>query len=346
MDHHSAPSFPPLVSVIIPAYNAEPFIEETLQSVLSQTYQTIEILVVDDGSSDRTPEIVERYAQQDSRIKLLRQTNQGVAAARNLAIAHAAGEYIAPIDADDIWYREKLEKQLHSIIQSETIGLVYTWSLLIDQQSQPLNTGSGFTKEGLVYEDLILGNFIGNASNPLIRRQCLDRVGGYDPQLRRANAQGCEDWDLYLRIAEQYEYRGVPEFLTGYRQTPASMSSNTDTMMRSYELVMAKARQRNPEVSDSVYRLSASDYSMCLSIRSQQMGNHWDCLRWAYRAAKFDLSALKHYKVMLISATKLIAYPITSLVWVDHSAWIKFKEPLKAKLKSLKKQEFSNLDNA
>jgi len=94
----------PLVSVIVPAYNAEAFIAQTLDSIISQTYQNIEILVVDDGSQDRTPEIVESFAQRDQRITLLRQANAGVAAARNLAIEKSNGEYIAPIDADDIWY--------------------------------------------------------------------------------------------------------------------------------------------------------------------------------------------------------------------------------------------------
>ncbi|HEY9862115.1 MAG TPA: glycosyltransferase family A protein, partial [Candidatus Obscuribacterales bacterium] len=93
----------PLVSVIIPAYNAERFIARTLESVLNQTYQNIEVLVVDDGSSDRTPEIVHHFAEIDARIILFHQSNAGVAAARNLAIQHAKGEFIAPLDADDIW---------------------------------------------------------------------------------------------------------------------------------------------------------------------------------------------------------------------------------------------------
>jgi glycosyltransferase involved in cell wall biosynthesis len=94
----------PLVSVIIPAYNAENFIAKTLESVLSQTYQNIEVLVVDDGSTDTTAEIVKSFVQKDSRVSLLQQSNAGVAAARNLAIEKSKGEYIAPIDADDIWY--------------------------------------------------------------------------------------------------------------------------------------------------------------------------------------------------------------------------------------------------
>lgn len=103
----------PLVSVIIPAYNADNFIAQTLESVLSQTYQNIEILVVDDGSTDTTPEIVKDFATKDSRVNLLQQSNAGVAVARNLAYLHSKGEYIAPIDADDIWYPQNLENKLN-----------------------------------------------------------------------------------------------------------------------------------------------------------------------------------------------------------------------------------------
>lgn len=107
----------PLVSVIIPAYNAEFFIEKTLNSVLSQTYKNIEVLVVDDGSQDRTAEIITSIAKIDSRVFLLQQSNAGVAAARNLAINKCRGEYIAPIDADDIWYPQNLEKQVQCMLQ-------------------------------------------------------------------------------------------------------------------------------------------------------------------------------------------------------------------------------------
>jgi glycosyltransferase involved in cell wall biosynthesis len=104
----------PLVSVIVPAYNAEEFIGETLNSALSQTYSNIEILVVDDGSQDRTSEVVKAFVQKDERVILLQQANAGVAAARNLAIEKSRGEYIAPLDADDIWYPQKLEKRFFS----------------------------------------------------------------------------------------------------------------------------------------------------------------------------------------------------------------------------------------
>ena len=124
----------PLISVIVPAYNAETFIQRTLDSILTQTYTNIEVLVVDDGSQDRTAEIVESFVEKDSRVTLLKQKNAGVATARNLAIEKSRGEYIAPIDADDIWYPQKLEKQVQCMLEADqSIGLVYAWSVRIDE---------------------------------------------------------------------------------------------------------------------------------------------------------------------------------------------------------------------
>ena len=125
----------PLVSVIVPAYNAEAYIAHTLNSVLSQTYNNIEVIVVDDGSNDETANIVESIIQSDDRVTLLQQPNSGVAAARNLAIQKSRGEYIAPIDADDIWYPQKIEKQVHCMLHADpSVGLVYAWSVHIDER--------------------------------------------------------------------------------------------------------------------------------------------------------------------------------------------------------------------
>jgi glycosyltransferase involved in cell wall biosynthesis len=113
----------PLVSVTIPAYNAAPYIRQTLESVLFQTYRNLEVIVVDDGSQDETGRIVEYAAKNDDRVILLRQPNQGVAEARNAAIKKSRGEYIAPIDADDLWHPEKIERQVQCILQAGPLHL-------------------------------------------------------------------------------------------------------------------------------------------------------------------------------------------------------------------------------
>lgn len=308
----------PLVSVVIPACNAEVFIAKTLESVLSQTYQNIEIVVVDDGSSDKTAEIVTSFAQKDNRIRLLQQSNAGVAAARNLAIEKSTGEYIAPIDADDIWYPQNLEKQVQCLLESEpSVGVVYSWSLDINQEG--LLTGGFYnsTIAGKVYKALIYKYFMGNASSSLIRRVCFQKVGGYNCKLKAENAQGCEDWELFLRIAEHYQFKVVPEFLVGYRQIPSSMSCNYAAMAKSHSLIMADVRQRHPEIPTDIYRWSSSTfYIYNIAVKSNRSGNHRSTLFWLYRAFREDLfmTLLRHnlYILSIQSILKMIVVPTTA----------------------------------
>lgn len=275
----------PLVSVIVPAYNAATFIADTLKSVMAQTYQNLEIIVVDDGSCDRTVEIVQQLAQGDQRIRLIQQPNGGVAAARNLAIRASQGELVAPIDADDIWYPDQIRRQVQ-VMQAggDRVGLVYSWSVDIDEQGQPLGGFHSAQVRGNVHTTLIAHNFIGNASATMMRRSCLDRVGGYDPELRNQQAQGCEDWDLYLRIAEHYEFGVVPEFLVGYRKLSTSMSCDYSTMAKSHELIMAAAQHRCPQVSSYLFNLSSSNLYMYFAHQSHRYQKHDVTRFWLQQA--------------------------------------------------------------
>lgn len=307
---------PPLISVIIPAYNAEEFIAKTLESVLSQTHQNIEILVVDDGSTDTTAQIVKSFAQKDSRIILLQQSNAGVAAARNLAIQKSQGEYIAAIDADDIWYPQNLEKQVECLTSSaQSVGVVYSWS--VDINEQDLLTGGFYnsTIEGEVYTALVYKYFIGNASSSLIRRACFEKIGGYNCQLKLENAQGCEDWELHLRIAQHYQFKVVPEYLVGYRQIASSMSCNYPAMAKCHSLIMADVRQQHPEIPSNIYRWSSSNFYIYLAVKSNRSGNHRSTLFWLVRAFKEDfvMALLRHnlYILSIKSILKIIFSPPT-----------------------------------
>ncbi|MEG4303178.1 glycosyltransferase family 2 protein [Microcoleus sp. D3_18a_C4] len=287
-DYQKSPNLP-LVSVIIPAYNAEPFIEETLKSVLAQTYPAIEVLVVDDGSQDRTPEIVEKISQKDARVQLLKQQNAGVAAARNLGIQQSRGEYIAPIDADDIWYPENIEKQVECMLEGgEEVGVVYSWTVDLDEKGLLTGGFRSFRIEGDVYATLICHNFIGNASASMIRRSCLEKVGVYDKTLKERNAQGCEDWDLYLRIAELYQFRAVSEFSIGYRRMYNTMSTNYTTMANSQSLMLQAAKQRHPEIPDFLHRLSTSNFLLYLANQSSRNGRDRTALFWLFQALKTE----------------------------------------------------------
>ncbi|NMG18857.1 glycosyltransferase family 2 protein [Brasilonema bromeliae] len=326
----------PLVSVILPAYNAEAFIIRTLQSIISQTYKNIEILVVDDGSQDKTAEIVESFAQKDRRISLFKQSNSGVASARNLAIENSKGEYIAPIDADDIWYPEKLEKQVQCMLMADqSVGLIYAWSVFIDEEDAivgqyiPHHHLNVLSIEGEVYPAMLYTNFITNASVPLIRRVCFEKVGGYSSKFREQNAQGCEDWDIYLRIAEYYQFRVVPEFLIGYRQVKASMSNGCQTMEKSYNLVLADFRKKHPEIPAHIYHWAASSYYVHLAWKSRASGDYSSTLTWLYKSIKLDYSPLllrPVYQCLIECLFKIAVEPITSLIWQDHHSWLQCRE--------------------
>ncbi|NEO78321.1 glycosyltransferase family 2 protein [Moorena sp. SIO4G3] len=279
----------PLVSVIIPAYNTEQFIEITLQSVLSQTYKNMEVIVVDDGSQDRTAEIVQSIAKQDQRVILLQQPNLGVAAARNLGIKNAKGDYIAPLDADDIWYPQNLEKQVKRFLATErSVGLVYAWSADIDAENSLTGDFRASTIEGKVYKTLVCHNFLGNASASVIRASCFETVGGYNCQLKAQQAQGCEDWELYLRISEHYEFAVVPEFMIGYRKIVSSMSRDYSQMAKSHGLMLRDVQQRHPEIPAALYRLSKSSFYMYLARQSSQCSSDRSTLFWLSQALKAD----------------------------------------------------------
>lgn len=247
-----------VVSVIVPAYNAAATIGQTLESCLAQTHRALEVIVVDDGSTDATAEIVRSFAARDPRIRLLQQENAGVAAARNLAIAHAQGDYVAPLDADDLWHPEKVEAQVATMRRGgQRIGVAYCWWRRVDMAGLVTNEEwRPYPHEGDVYTALIMGNFLGCSSVPLIRRTCLAEIGGYDPGLRAQGAQGCEDLKLYLQLAERYQFALVPRFLVGYRVTLGNMSSDARQMLRSQKIVLAEARRHHPSLPARLFRLA------------------------------------------------------------------------------------------
>ncbi len=178
-----------LVTVIIPAHNAARTIGRTLDSVSAQTYRDLEIIVVDDGSTDQTPTIVRTHSRVDPRIRLIRQDNAGVAAARNRGVSEARGSFVAPVDADDLWEPTKIAKQMAMMHErGAKIGLVYTWLAKIDPHDQVLSLKHRPQDEGQVFLAMCLGNIVGTGSSPLMRKHVVEECGGYDPTLRARGA--------------------------------------------------------------------------------------------------------------------------------------------------------------
>lgn len=237
----------PKVSVVIPAYNAMAYLPEALESVLSQTLEDYEVLIVNDGSNDSIEEWFNQV--EDSRVRLISQTNRGLAGARNTGVKESKGEFIAFLDADDRWHKTKLAKQVSILESSLTVGLVYTWMALIDQNGTLTGRFVKNQTEGRVWEYLIIRNCVGSGSTPMVRKACFDVVGHFDENL----GSYMEDRDMWLRIAPLYEFAVVKEVLVDYRQHPISASKNWDAMTRSAKIILEKA------FVDSSNKLSASE---------------------------------------------------------------------------------------
>lgn len=225
----------PLVSVIIPNYNYAGYICQAIESVLAQTYENVEVIVVDDESKDNSLEVLSAYGD---RIRVIAQKNAGVAVARNSGVTNSSGEMVAFLDADDVWLPEKLERQIEKMASDERIGLVHGSMTLIDPSGDVCGEISN-GREGWVADDLLLfesGTVIGAGSTALVRREIFDAIGGFDARLSTA-----ADWDLSYRIATGHKVGFVSEPLVLYRTHNSNMHSNIGAMEHDMLLGFGKA---------------------------------------------------------------------------------------------------------
>lgn len=213
----------PIISVIIPAYNAEKTILETIYSVQKQTFSDFELIIINDGSTDNTLEILNTI--QDSRIKIFSYENGGLSVARNRGISRATGEFIAFLDADDLWTSDKLELQLASLQKHPEAGVAYSWTHFMDEQGESFHADEPLFFEGNVYPQLLVHNFLASGSNPLITKQAIESVGEFNPSV-----SGAADWDYWLRLAARWPFVVVPKPQIFYRQSSSSMSSKVEFM--------------------------------------------------------------------------------------------------------------------
>ena len=201
----------PTVSVIIPTYNRADLISKPIQSVLAQSYQDFEIIVVDDCSTDNTETVLESF--DDPRIHYIQhQTNSGAAVARNTGIDRSTGDYVAFLDSDDEWLPEKLEKQLNLFQQcGSEVGFIYTGFAAVNESNQVQRVISS-NYRGSLSDHLLYNNFIGTPSTVIVRRKYLKQVKGFDPNM----PSFIEDMDLWLRLSEHCQFEVIPEVLTLY----------------------------------------------------------------------------------------------------------------------------------
>ncbi|HEY9827653.1 MAG TPA: glycosyltransferase family 2 protein, partial [Stenomitos sp.] len=192
----------PTVSVVIPAYNAEQYILETIRSVQNQTFSAFEILVVDDGSTDQTLALLETL--NEPRLRVITGQHKGVSAARNCGIAAAQGEFIAFLDADDLWTPDKLQDQVEALQRSPAAGLAYSWTYYwmyaVEKASRTTSLVRSQVSGTDAYRTFLQENVVTSGSNITVRRAAVAAVGGFDESLTHG-----EDWEFCCRIARTWE---------------------------------------------------------------------------------------------------------------------------------------------
>ncbi len=301
---------PPLVSVIIPAYNAQAFLRATLDSVLAQTYDRLEVIVVDDGSTDDTGAVVAAVKATDPRVRLITKTNGGVSSARNAGIAAARGDYVAFLDADDIWHPEKIAAQIDVLRPAgrERYVAAFSLHLRIDADGRVAGKSRSWPFDEFSLPAHIVLRPVGNGSSLIVRRDVAICAGGFDEDYVTRGAGGCEDFDFELRIAAQYPIACVRKYHVGYRVYDGNMSSDSPKMARAIHETLDRHLQLHDDLSTycrKMAELRAYEYSVsilrprhkaeCLRHVRDMMavdGSHalgflaWDFSRRAWRAAK------------------------------------------------------------
>lgn len=270
----------PKVTVIIPTYNAIAYLPSTFDSVIKQTFSDFEVIIVDDGSSDATVEWVSQLV--DPRVRLISQANQGVAVARNQGIANAQGEYVAFLDADDLWEPTKLEQQVKCLDENPQVSLVNTSIVNIDEQGKPLSTINARNLSGNVLKHIVEENLILCGSAPMVRRSCLQAVQGFDQKLMSA-----EDWDLWIRLAARYDFAVITEPLVLYRQHLNSKSNNIERHLK-----------HRLKVIDKTFETVASDLQ---PLKNCAIGR-------AYLSVAWKLVVQKDYKTSTAYRQKALSY--------------------------------------
>lgn len=243
----------PYASIVVPAFNVEKTLAETLCSLLAQTISDVEIIIVDDGSTDGTVEIAQSFMD-DARVRLISQRNRGLAGARNTGIAEAGSRFIGFCDADDLWEPNKLEMHVRHLTANPQVGISYSGSAMMDDNSKLINQTQSPRLKSVSAHHILKRNPIGNGSAPVIRKAVFDAIA-YRPSFEKdrdwyfdETFRQSEDIECWLRIAltTGWVFEGVSGNLTRYRISSGGLSANTDRQLASWENMIRKLRPINP----------------------------------------------------------------------------------------------------
>ena len=286
------------VSVVIPTYNYADFIAEAVESVLAQTFPIFEIIVVDDGSTDNTAEVIKQFGD---KVRYIKQKNSGVCAARNNGVKNASGDFIAFLDADDDWLPEKIEKQIAKFDEDAEIGLVHCGMREFDTETGETLRLHIEGEEGWVADDLLLFEkpvVIGCGGSILVSRQAFEEVSGFDINLKVG-----EDWDFCYRLARKFKVGFVREILVDYRNHGNNSHLNIREMERSVKIFQDKTFATNDE--------------NILRLRRRSYGNFYKILAGSYftdgNYPRFVKYSLKSLWLMPKNISHFLAFPLRRL---------------------------------
>jgi glycosyltransferase involved in cell wall biosynthesis len=281
---------------VIPAFDAAPHLAATLASVRAQTAGDLEVIVVDDGSTDATAEVAGSFAE----VRLLRQPNRGVSAARNLGLSAAAGRYVALLDADDLWRPGKLERQLAAVRECPG-SACYTAITMVDTAGAPCADLGWQAEPAVTLETLLVRNGVaGGASSLLCETQALRAAGGFDPALSL-----CADWDLWIRLAFRHAFVHVPEALTVYRRHAGNMSRSAELLERDTLRMLRKAFAAT-ELPERARRLEARAFGYNYAVLA---GSYLHAGRWRDAVRCAAASLVRDWR----QAGRIAGFPARSL---------------------------------
>jgi glycosyltransferase involved in cell wall biosynthesis len=291
----------PLVSVIVPTYNSAKYIQETIKSILKQTYTNIEIIVVDDGSTDDTREVLKPYITKNQ-ISYIYQENKKQGAARNNGIRNSRGELIALLDADDLWLPEKLELQVQLFVHKE-VGLVYAGIIKFNDKDSRIVKTSDFNRffKGYVFDSLFDSDmcFIANSS-AVIRKSCLaemDCTNGTGPYWEDLSCASNEDYHLFLRLAKKFKVEYVPKHLVRYRLHDANSSKDKIKNLMA-TIVTIKNISSLYSIPAKMTRIKISRYYLAIGYNYRKTSK-LKALNYYFKSMRYHIR-FEHFRLIVV----------------------------------------------
>lgn len=272
----------PDVSIITAAYQAEATIELTIQSVQAQTLQNWELIIIDDGSQDNTPKIVIELAKKDDRIRLIQQANSGPSSARNRGIREARSNFIAFLDADDLWAPERLNGMIGAYSHCPSVGVLFSRTRFIHADTLQLGTLTPHVEE-LTVEDIMAENAVCSTSNIICRTEVLRQCGDFAEGLNFAEDQ---DWLLRVALHGRWKICGVDEEWFFYRSSPESQSADLEALRRAWIQMICAAANRYPNIAIPAARAAYAPFHRQLARRALRMSQPRTAMRYLISALR------------------------------------------------------------